>query len=483
MKRGFLVLLLCLLLIPLAAAGEGIEITETSSRTILQPHETGEYVLHITNLDAKQYQLFVKAEPYVGIPSSYFDYVLIDPNYVVLDGHSAQDVTVTLKVRDDAPRQKRYQSYVTITALNDEAVSETYDLQVFALESTDAVSLYFPDMPDTVEPGTDLTFTLTLVNNLQKDLSNVDLYLVSDLFEYQKTIELFEGQEKDIKFTVPVKWDASPGAHTLGVRVYYNNALSGTASIPITVGENTNVEEHVETDDGLLYTEIRVTKTNTGNTLTSSSFSEDFSLIQGWFVASTLEPTVQDSGDMRWTFTLEPGEEGTLVIKVNYRPLLIALLVLAVLGIMSYYLFTHRVTLKKDVLKTKHSVEGVSNFKVLLHVKNNSNKPLKDVTIVDTLPKIIKPKTSFGTMAPTGIERGDKGIRMMWKIPELLSGEERIFSYEVEAQMKVIGEISLPRAIGKYKSGKNRTSNFASNRIILFSGVMEKVKKSFGKKK
>lgn len=481
MKRGLILFSLCLLLIPFVAAGDGIEITEASSNTILQPGEIGEYILTLTNLDSQQYKVLISPDPYASLPTSYLDYVFIDPNYVVLDGHSSENVTVTLKVKEEALRQKRYRTYITVEALNDASVSQTYELQVFAMEATDAVSVSFPDMPETVEPGTDLAFTLHLTNNLQKDLSNVDLSIVSDFFETEKTIELFEGQKKDITFTVPVSWDATAGPHTINARVYYDNDLSGVGSVDVSVGENTNIEQTVTEDNGFLFSTITVTKKNTGNTVTSSSYEDDLSLIQGWFVASSLAPTVQGGGSYRWTFNLQPGEEGTVVITVNYRPILIALLVLILLGVIAYYIYTHRVTLKKEVLKTKHSVEGVSDFKVLLHVKNTTNKPIKEVTVIDTLPKIIKPKTTFGTMPPSGVERGDKGTRMMWKIPELLAGEERLFSYDVEAQLKVIGEISLPKAAGKYKTGKNRTANFSSNRVILFSGVMETVKKGLGR--
>jgi hypothetical protein len=60
----------------------------------------------------------------------------------------------------------------------------------------------------------------------------------------------------------------------------------------------------------------------------------------------------------------------------------------------------------------------------------------------------------------------------MWKIPELVSGEERIISYEVDAQFKVIGDISLPKATVKYKTGSNRVVHINSNKAHVVSGIV-----------
>jgi hypothetical protein len=102
---------------------------------------------------------------------------------------------------------------------------------------------------------------------------------------------------------------------------------------------------------------------------------------------------------------------------------------------------------------------------------------------VDVLPKLIQPKTNFGTLHPNGIERGEKGIRIMWKIPELVGGEERIISYEVEPQFKIIGDISLPNATMKYKTASGRAVHTRSNRVNVISGIVDSILGGKEKKK
>jgi hypothetical protein len=186
-----------------------------------------------------------------------------------------------------------------------------------------------------------------------------------------------------------------------------------------------------------------------------------------------VEPSSEDNGIRSWFFSVEPGEDYVVTITIDYRPALVAILVLLLLGLIAYYVFTKRVSMKKEVFKLKYSTEGLSDFKVLLHVKNNSTKPIKDVTVVDRLPRVIQPSMEFGTLQPTGVQRGSKGVRMMWKISELVSGEERIISYEVKPRMNIIGKFTLPTALGKFKTKSKRTVRIRSNRAHVFSGVSE----------
>ncbi|MSR86375.1 hypothetical protein EXS74_03190 [Candidatus Woesearchaeota archaeon] len=474
MRRGIIISLLILLAtVGIVSAEEGVSITEINSTTILQPGELGEYILLIENQGTTELKLQIQAEPYVGLPSNDFDYVFVDPNYVVLEGHESVEVTITLKLKEDVLRQKRYKSYVTLTSVNVDTVSTQYDLQVFAMPPQDAVTVTLSDLTDRVGPGGEIPLSVHIVNNLPQDLNNIDVYLSSELFNDKQTVELFEGQEKDLDFVFPIAKTAAAGEYTFSARIYYDGELSGSAEGSFIVDENLNTSSYTETEKGFLYTIETVTITNNGNSEISDFYDEDPEMFESWFTSYSLDANYDDElGNPTWTFTLAPEEEFVLVIKTDYRPLLVGVIVLILLGFIAYYLFIKRVTVRKETFKLKYSTDGVSEFKVLLHLKNNTNKPIKDISVVDVLPKLIQPKTNFGTLHPSGIERGDKGIRMMWKIPELVSGEERIISYEVDAQFKVIGDISLPNATVKFKNKGNRVIQIRSNSAKVVSGIV-----------
>lgn len=484
MKRGiFIVLLVVVLCSALTLAEEGISISEINASKQVEPGQTAVFNLLLTNDGSKEYTVQIQGDPYVGLPSSDFDYLFINPTIITLSGYEQKEITISTKLKSTALRQKRYKTYVTATALNHDGVSTTFDLEVFAMPPQSAITISLPSPETKVGPGGIFALKMTLKNNLQDNLHNIDVHVTSDLFNDQQTIELFKGQSKDLEFYLPISKDAAPKSYSYNVRIYFDKELQGSNQGTITIDENLNVSQHTEISSGFLYTERKTTFINNGNVEVSDSYFEEPSTVASWFTSYSLDPNYDDElGRPTWSFTISPSQSITITSKEDYRPLLFGIIALLLLGIIAYYLFIKRVTVRKEVFKLKYSVDGVSDFKVLLHVKNSTSKPIKDVTIIDVLPKLIQPKTNFGTLHPSGIERGDKGIRMMWKIPELVNGEERVISYEVEAQFKIIGEITLPNATVKYKNKSGRIIHVRSNSVNFLSGIAETVKKRFRKK-
>ena len=474
MKRGIIIVLFILLILAgTVSAEEGISFTEINSTTILQPGELGMYTLLMKNDGSKELQVQIKAEPYVGLPSNDFDYAFVEPSYVVLQGHEEQEVTVTLKLKEDVVRQKRYKTYITASAINDESISTSFELQVFAMPPQSPVAITLAS-DERVGPGGDLTINLHLENEVNKDLNNLDIYVSSEIFEDKQTIELFQDQEKDLEFIFTIPKSSAPQSYSYNVRLYSEEELAASAEGSFIVDENLNSSHFSNVEKGFLYEIETVTITNNGNSEISDFYDREPSMFQSWFSSYSIEPSYDDEfGRPTWTYTLAPEGQFILVSTLDYRPLLIGIIVLILLGFIAYYLFIKKVSVHKETFKLKYSTDGVSEFKVLLHLKNNTNKAIKDITIIDVLPKLIQPKTNFGTLHPRGIERGEKGIRILWKIPELVSGEERIISYEVEAQFRVIGDISLPNATVKYKTKNNRVVHIHSNRAQVISGIVE----------
>ena len=481
MKRGTIILFLVLLLsLGIVAAEEGIQFTVVDSTTNLQPEENGEYQLQLENLGSHELNIQISADPYAGLPSSDFEYVFVDPDYLILEGHEVTTVNVTIKLKEDVTRQKRYQTYITATALNYD-IKEQYDLQVFAMPPESAVKTILSETPQRIGPGSQLDIDMILKNMVDQDLTNVDVYVTSELFNDAQTSELFEDQEKSLQFTFNIPKTAAPEEYEFNVRLYNDDLLLSSATGSFIVDENLNVTEYTEVVRGFLHTVRIITLTNNGNSVVNDFFDDQVSTVEGWFTTYSIDPNYNDElGTPTWTFSIGPEEQFVLEANEDYRPLVVGIIVLILLGLIVYYVFVRRVTIKKEAFKLKYSTDGISDFKVLLHLKNSSNKTIKDVSIVDVLPKLIQPKTNFGTLQPNGIERGDKGIRMMWKIPELVSGEERIISYEVEAQFQVIGDITLPNAMVKYKSATNRVIHIKSNSVNVIHGIVEKFKESVG---
>jgi hypothetical protein len=477
MKKGLLFILMVLLCLGIASASS-ISIYEIDSTTIVEPGEVAEYNLEVSNLGAQELNLQIKGDPFVGLPSSYIEYVMVDLDGVTLEGHESVDVNVRIKVKEDAITQKRYKTYVTVEALNVEGVEEKYNLEVFCKEPDKEISMYIKDYPETIKPGTDYTITVALENNLQESLSNVNVYASSSLFEEYDTIQLFAGQERDIEFSFPIDSTSEPGNYELSVRVFYGEELQGSEEVDFAVDLNSDVSESVEDISKFLHRDIIVTKTNNGNYVVGENYNIDLGTIEGWFAKYSIRPTYKDSTGSYWNFNLEPGEEYSIQIRVDYRPLVVAIIVIIVFILLMWYWMSKGVIIKKEVFKLKQTSEGISDFKILMHIKNNTNKTVKNIMIIEMLPRVINPLPRFGTLKPNNVQRGEKGVRMIWRIPELVKGEERIVSYDVEAKMKIIGQFMLPQSMVKYRTHRGRVMASKSNRLSVASGFLsESIKK------
>jgi len=477
MRNGLILILMILLCLGVASASV-ISVYEVDSTTIVEPGEVGEYNLEITNLGSQVLNLQIKGDPFAGLPSSYIEYIMVDPDGVTLGAHESVDMNVKIKVKEDAITQKRYKTYITINALNVEDLEEVYNLEVFAKEPEKEISMYVKDYPESIQPGKDYTFTVALDNNIQESLNNVNVYVSSVLFEDYDTIQLFAGQERDLEFSFPIESTSEPGDYELSVRVFYGEELQSSEEVDFIVDLNIDVSESVEDVSNFLHRDITVTKINNGNYVVGESYDLYLGTIESWFAKYSIRPTYKDGAGGHWNFNLDPGEEYSINIRVDYRPLVVAVIVIIVFILLMWYWMSKGVVIKKEVFKLKQTSEGISDFKILLHIKNNTNKTVKNLMLIEMLPRVINPLPKFGTLKPNNVQRGEKGVRMIWRIPELVKGEERIVSYDVEAKMKIIGQFMLPQSMVKYRTHRGRVMASKSNRLSVASGFLsESIKK------
>ncbi|MBT3984780.1 hypothetical protein HOD38_02115 [archaeon] len=476
MKKLLLICVFVLVLMSFASASV-ISISEVDSTTIIEPGEIGEYNLRITNVQNQELQVQIKGDPYVGLPSSDFEYIMVDPDIVTVKGYGSTDVNIKIKLKEDVITQTRYKTYVTATVLNVEGEEEEYNLQVFAKEPEKKLSMYVKEYAESISPGNDYMVVLALENNVPETLSNVNVYVSSELFEEHETIQLFDDQERDVEYSFPIDSTTEPGNYELSVRVFYDDELQGSEEIDFIVELNTDISETVEDIDKFLYRDVTVTKINNGNYVIGENYDFELGGVERWFARYSLRPTYTDDFGSHWSFNLEPGESYSVNIKVDYRPLVVAIIVILVFGLLMWYWMSKGVIIKKEVFKLKQTSEGISDFKILLHIKNNTNKPVKNLMLIEMLPRVINPLPRFGTLKPNNVQRGDKGVRMIWRIQELSRGEERIISYDVEAKMKIIGQFMLPQAIVKYRTHRGKVVTSKSNRLSVVSGFLSESKK------
>lgn len=116
------------------------------------------------------------------------------------------------------------------------------------------------------------------------------------------------------------------------------------------------------------------------------------------------------------------------------------------------------------ITKTSSSVSmkegGISDFKVVMHVKNRTKKAVNNIRIIDKVPKIANVIEEFdvGILKPSKIIKHEKkGTLLKWVIESLDASDEVIISYRIKSRLSILGQFVLPRSVGRYtKNGKER---------------------------
>ena len=116
---------------------------------------------------------------------------------------------------------------------------------------------------------------------------------------------------------------------------------------------------------------------------------------------------------------------------------------------------------------------------MLIHIKNRTNKMFNDLIILDRIPKITEIGRGFeiGTVKPTKVMyHPAKGTIAKWEITSIDSFEERVIGYKLQTTMNIIGGLTLPLAILKYRAANGHEKAASSNRIrvILEKDMPEK---------
>ena len=119
------------------------------------------------------------------------------------------------------------------------------------------------------------------------------------------------------------------------------------------------------------------------------------------------------------------------------------------------------------MFKIKRTTEGLSELKILIHLRNGKATTLENVRILDVLPNSLEPTNEFGTLHPSKVQQGTRGRRLIWEIGTLAPHEERIISYKVKSKVRLIGETNLPPSMIQYMNNKGKIVSERSATMAL----------------
>lgn len=359
--------------------------------------------------------------------------------------------------------------------------STTLNPQVGVLSGNTPGGLYSPslgvriDAPKSIDPTKEVVIRVILDNLNKKDLSQVDIKLRSKIFNQDYSTALKGLEKKSVSLKMNIDPLTPPQDDVLRVTVFapdpvnpqqFDALPAETAIIP-----HGDVAFEPTKEKAFLERITRIKVTNSGNVARATTYTTPGGFFKSIFSKGTPKyerRTVNGEKVFAWDITLEVGEKKELLLITNYR-IPVFLLILIIIGIIAYYKFRSPIIISKSAFVVSTREGGISEFKVLLEIKNRSAKPLKNVNILDSIPHMVDVTKDFeaGSLHPVSIMKHGTGTLLKWAIDSLDGYEERVITYKIKSKLSILGSLTLPVAVAKFDTPFGHKRSTASNTAHL----------------
>lgn len=337
-----------------------------------------------------------------------------------------------------------------------------------SVSSQEQVEAYLPSIysevkaPATIDPREPGMITLHLENRNRKTLPNIDVKMRSNLLQHDEILSLTPLEKKDVTFPFEIPPTTEPQEDTIQATLIYKEDGKtyhfDARPLTFTIQNYGGIEEKKEIKKSFFKYTDTVIFNNNGNARKSYVYNVPTSFLKNIFTSTDpIGGVYEKKGDqpiIKFVLLLEPGEQKTVIVIKNYRPLVWTFLIILVL-ILLYQYYKSPVVLTKTSKVITTQEGGASEIKVVVTVRNRGPKPMQDVLIMDKIPNIAQIIREFdvGTLQPTHILKNEqKGTLIKWTLDRLEKFEERLISYRIKTRLAVLGTMQLPPAVAKYRT-------------------------------
>ncbi|MBI2543035.1 MAG: hypothetical protein HYW24_02525 [Candidatus Aenigmarchaeota archaeon] len=454
MKRLFITSFIVLVLIATGVVAQSVDVTISPSSLVATSGETQSVDITIKNkqsvADTFSLSLFPSQFEKVS-PSMESFLVTIEPN-------SEKTIKLYFTVAIDSDIISPVFS-VTAKSTTDSSISNTENV-ILTIQRKSPV--YIRDVAlekYAFNPSENVEFKVKLVN--LEETTSAKYFLKINVLKGRDTVKSFHESIDSIgaksEFSVEKSFQldnyASPGPYVIETQlVDLSNNLKYAKSINFNVNTVTQPPtEYVErsTVYSVAVTTTTIKTKNEGNVaLPAFTVTESVPKFAQSLFSPLIEPgkTEDSNGRMVYSWqvqSLAPGEQYT--VTYNFAIWRIWLVIGIISGV-TYGLYKWLAT-PKVVKGVRHSGELKRGKEVivLVEVKNRSFHEIKDVEVVDVVPKILKVLDKFDTLRPKG-RKLPGGIELRWAIDSMRPREERVLTYKVVPVVDIEGFLNLPQA-------------------------------------
>lgn len=331
---------------------------------------------------------------------------------------------------------------------------------------------YQPDVvptivaPSKVDPREKFKIEVQVTNKNQLDVGELLIKVMgeNDLFYGERTLSLGPKKINSTEIIFELNPLQKPDTYHYTVQIIYpkSEAIIAEAQKSFDVQKYSEIEiSKSGKQTSWFLTKETITLENTGNYERTKDISVSAPWIKRIFMSTNPDAEIikGDSGAVySWNPSLKPTEKYEIVIQSNYRYLVIIIVLLVVL-IVLYFVLRSPIIVLKEAAVVKEDDEGVSEIKVRIFLKNRARRTIHNISVSDKIPRITQlvPSHLMGSLKPTRVTTtSKKGTALYWDIDRLESYEERILTYRVTSQLKIVGNVSMPRAKAKFETSSGR---------------------------
>lgn len=345
--------------------------------------------------------------------------------------------------------------------------------QLIAQEYQPAIDVEV-EYPQEIDPRKKYQLKLDIENKNVLNIEELQIIVDSDTVHQESMTSLGPLKQKTVLFTLAFDPVEAPLKDHFKIRTFAKNRTTSEDILPYQILAIDDVQEKDKDEKTFMKTIVEVSLRNEGNINVSKTFNYPVSWYEWVFVYADKEKhyeRMNGQGYYVFPYSLEPLQVYKIRIVHNYR-IILYLIIAGLVYVVLYYLLRSPVVARKVVSSITTKEGAISEMKILLHVRNRTGKRLYEIIVADRAPKLVELVNEFslGTLKPLKIlQHETKGTIIKWYMDGLEPFEERVITYSIRARLNILGGVTLPFCIVKFKekSGKEYLSHSNKLRVAV----------------
>lgn len=456
----FLFLIILLSSLNLVDASEVAFKSEVVQNVIL-PGEPAIFNVEVTNLGAKGEVKVIITDFKWRKESSY-------GFYTIYSGKTIKDTFKLYPIGTLEPGKYSVNARVYATAKAEDFIDYNFIIEIVPYKNlVDATIEY---NPLGLSPNKENMITLKLRNRHAIEIKDLNFKIKSEILNKEFTANLGKEEIKDFPFTLKLE-DIKEGEYEVDLFGVFNKNIVTEITSKLKVASYPNIKEVKKEEFSFLVKTLEIARINNGNTVSKEVYSKTLTSFENLFTKVSPEPSNVERLDgyykYTWEFSLNPSDSYFISVKTNYGRPIIIFIILALLIYIVLKTYKRGLSITKKVLLLKSSEGHILGLKILLVLKN-SGHTMKHLRLTDNIPGLLELPHEYGTLKPSSTKKGLAGSSVVWEIPELLRGEERVIAYKMKSKMSTLGKLTIPRAVCVYKDKAGKLYIVKSNYFNLF---------------